>query len=222
MADVAVEGYMTLEQAVDAIGRRLMPQDWLGQEVRLLEAGKHISEELEAAAAEPPTVDTPLGRLNRAVNYLLRALSDGDAKAIAVNAYGHRRDFPAELWGRPGVRILFQPGALPDEFRVALEGHKSDVSERWILVSKLDIHRILSELASGLEVTDVEGEFRAWLAAKLEERMQGRPVSKHETWSQAQRAFGSRMRYHAFERIWTDTVPEEWRRPERPGRAKPA
>ena len=77
MTGVAVEGYMTLEQAVDAIGSRLMQQDWLGQEVHLLEADKHISEELEAAAAGPPAVDTPLGRLNRAVNYLLRALSDG-------------------------------------------------------------------------------------------------------------------------------------------------
>jgi hypothetical protein len=218
MTSVAVAGYMTLEQAADAIDSRSMPRDWLGQEIILLETDKHVSEELEAAAAEPPAVDTPLGRLNRAINHLLRALSDGDAKAVVVDEHGHTRDFPAALWGRPGIRALFRPGELPDEFRVAVEGHKIDVSKRWVLVSKQDIHRILSELASGPEVTDVEGEFRAWLAAKLERRAQGNPVSKHETWSQAQRAFASRMRFHAFERIWTEMVPHDWSRPERPGR----
>ncbi len=65
MTGVAVAGYMTLGQAVDAFGRRLMPREWLGQEINLLGADSHISEELETAAAEPATGDTLHGRLAR-------------------------------------------------------------------------------------------------------------------------------------------------------------
>jgi hypothetical protein len=222
MTDIAATGYITLEHAVDALGRRLMPREWLGQEVTLLETDRHVSEKLEGATAEAAAIDTPLGRLNRAVNYLLRALSAGDVKAVTIDEHGHSRDFPAALWSRPGIRAVFRPGQLPDEFRVAVEGHRLAVGSRWVRVSHLDIDRMLTELAAGPEVTDVEGEFRAWLAAKVEDRARGKAVSKKETWSQAQRTFGSRMPYHAFERIWSETVPQEWRRPERASRAKPA
>jgi hypothetical protein len=217
-----VAGYVTLEQAVEAIGRQLMPHDWLGEEISLLETDKHVPEELELAAAEAAAIDTPLGRLNRAVNYLLRALSAGDVKAVTVDEHGHSRDVPPTLWGRPGSRAVFRPGELPDEFRVMVEGHKVGVGKRWVRVSALDIHRIRTELVGGPEVTDVEGEFRAWLAARLEKRPKDQVLSKTETWFQAQHVFASRMPYHAFERIWMETVPQEWRRPAPPGRAKPA
>jgi hypothetical protein len=222
MMGIAISGYMTLEEAVDAIGHRLMPRNWLGQEVDLLETDKHIAEELEVAAAAAPPINTPLGRLNRAVNYLLRALCAGGVKAVIVDGHGHSRDFPAALWGRPGIRAVFLPGELPNEFRVPVEGHRMVAGSRWVRVSHLDIDRMLTEMGAGPEVTDVESEFRAWLAAKLEKRAQGKPVYKNETWSQAQRAFASRMPFHAFERIWSETVPQEWRRRERPSRAKPA
>jgi hypothetical protein len=222
MTDPAIAGYTTLEQAADAIGRRLMPREWRGQEIELLEGDKHIAEELEASATEPASIGTPLGRLNRAVNYLLQAVIAGDVKAILVDEHGHHRDFPAALWQRPGVRAVFRPGEVPDEFRVAVEGHKIDVSKRWARVSQLDLHRLLSGLVGGPEVSDVEGEFRAWLAAKLEERPRDETLSKNETWAEAQRVFASRMPFHTFERIWAATVPEDWRRPARLARAKPA
>lgn len=211
---------MTLEQAIDAIGRRLMPRDWLGQEISLLETDKHIAEELEVAAAEA-AADTPLGRLNRAVNHLLRALAAGDMKAVAIDEHGHSHDVPTALWRRREIRAVFRPGELPDEFRVAVEGHRAGVGSRWVRVSHLDIDRMLTELASGPEVTDVEGEFRTWLAAKVEQPAHGTPVSKSDTWAEAQRIFGARMPYHTFERIWSATVPRAWRRSGRAGRAEP-
>jgi hypothetical protein len=221
MTGVAVAGYMSLEEAVDAIGRRLMPRIWLGQETGLLEADRHVAEKLEIAAAETGAVDTPLGRLNRAVNHLLRALAAGDVNAIAVDQHGHSREFPAALWGRPGIRAVFRPTELSDEFRVAVEGHRAGVGSRWVRVSRLDIDRMLTELAAGPEVTDVEAEFRAWLAANIVQPPHGRPVSKNDIWSQAQRLFASRLPYHTFERIWSATVPPAWRS-ERTGGAKPA
>lgn len=220
MTSVALAEYMTLEQAVDAIGSRLMPQHWRGQEVNLLESDRHALEEPQAVAA-PAAIGTPLGRLNLAVSYLIRALSAGDVKAVVIDELGHARDFPSALWGRPEARALFRPGKLPDEFRIAVEGQRAGVDSRWVRVSHLDVHRMLTGLAAGPEVRDVEGAFRAWLSAKLEERAQGRPVSKNKTWSEAQRDFSSRMPYHAFERIWNETVPQDWRHPKRPSRAKP-
>jgi hypothetical protein len=222
MRSIAVPGYMSLEEAVDAIGRRLMPRTWLGPEVGLLEIDKHVAEELEVQAAEAGGAGTPLGRLNRAVNYLLRALLAGEVEAVIFDEHGRSHDVPAPLWGRPEVRVVFRPGEVPDEFRVAVEGHKIGEGSRWLRVSHLDIDRMLTELAAGPEVTDVAGEFRAWLAAKLRERAEGKPVFQNETWAQAQRAFADRMPFHAFERIWTETVPEEWRHKERVRRAKPA
>lgn len=219
MTSVTTAGYMTLEQAVDAIGRRLMPRKWLGAEINLLEGDKHISEELEAVDAEPATIDTPVRRLNRAVHYLLSALARGDVKAVVVDELGHSRDFPAALWGRPGIRAVFCQGELPDEFRIALEGHKVGVGSHWVRVLQSDIDQTLTELTPG--PTDVEGELRAWLAAKIAKRAPGQRVSKNEIWSQAQRAFGSRMPFHAFKRIWSATVPQEWRRPERASRPSP-
>jgi hypothetical protein len=222
MTGIAVAGYMTLEQAVDAVGRRLMPRTWLGQETSLLETDKHIAEALEMAATEGAATDTPLGRLNRAVNHLLRALAAGDVNAIAIDEHGHSREFPAALWARPGIRAVFRPAAVPDEFRVAVEGHRSGAGAHWVRVSDLDIDRMLTEFAAGAEMTDVESEFRSWLAAKVKQPEHGRPVSKNDTWSEAQRIFASRMPYHTFERIWESTVPSAWRRPQQAGRAKPA
>ncbi len=219
MMSVTAAGYMTLEQAVDAIGRRLMPRNWLGDEITLLGGEKHISEELESADAEPAAIDTAVKRLNRAVHFLLSALANGDVKAMIVDELGHSRDFPAPLWGRPGIRAVFRQGELPEEFRIALEGHKAAVGAHWVRVLQSDIDRALAELTGG--PTDVEAELRAWLAAKIEKRAQGQRVSKNATWSQAQRAFGSRMPFHAFKRIWSATVPQEWRRPEHTGGAKP-
>lgn len=222
MTNLAISGYITLEQAVGAVGRQLMPREWLGQEVNLLKVDSRATEEVGIVGEKATATDTALGRLNRAVNYLLRALFAGDVKVVAAREGGDLRDFPAALWKRPGIRAVFRSGELPVNFRVAIEGHRADAGTRWILVSELDIHRLLSGRAAGPEVTDVEGEFRAWLATKINERAQEKPLRKKQTWTEAQSAFGSRLPYHSFERIWTATVPEAWRRPIRAGRAKAA
>lgn len=222
MTDLATSGYITLEQAVDAVGRRLMPHEWLGQEVNLLKVDSRVTEDVEAVGEEATGTGTPFGRLNRAVNHLLRALFAGDVKAVTTREGGDFREFPAALWMRPGIRVVFRSGELPVNFRVAIEGHRADAGKRWILVSETDVHRLLSGVAAASEVTDVEGEFRAWLATQINERAKGMPMRKKQAWMEAQRAFSSRLPYRSFERIWTATVPEAWRRSTRAGRAKPA
>lgn len=222
MTDFAKSGYITLDQAVDAIGRRLMPYEWLGQEINLLKADSRVTEEVEAVGDSATVTDTPVGRVNWAVNYLLRALYAGNVKAVAAREGGDIRDFPSALWIRPGIRAVFRSGELPVDFRVAVEGHREDAGKRWILVSELELRRLLSALAAGPEVADVEAEFRAWLATKVNERADRTPLRKKQTWIEAQGAFGSRLPYRSFEQIWTATVPEGWRRPVRGGRAGPA
>jgi hypothetical protein len=153
---------------------------------------------------------------------LIRALRAGEVKSVTAGEGRNIRDFPAALWVQPGIRAAFGSGELPIDFRVALEGHRADAGTRRILVSEADIHRLASGLAAGTGVTDVEGEFRAWLATKINERAEGRPLRKKQAWMEVQGVFGSRLPYRSFERVWTATVPEAWRRPVRTDRAKPA
>lgn len=222
MTNLAKSGYITLDQAVEAVGRRLMPHEWLGQEINLLKLDSRALDEVEAVGEEATTGATPMGRLNRAVNYLIRALFAGDVKAVACAEDGDIHDLPAALWMRPGIRAAFGSGELPVSFRVAVEGHSVDARQRWIMVSELDLHRVLAPLGAGAEAGDVEAEFRSWLEKKITEHTERPPLNRRQTWMEAQGAFGSRLPYRSFERIWTATIPATWRRPARARPAKPA
>jgi hypothetical protein len=222
MNESFVSGYIAIEQAIDAVGRRLMPHQWLGQEVLLLKSDSRALEETEAASAEATVTETPLGRLNRAVNYLIHALFAGEVKAVTAGEDGHIRDLPAALWMRPGIRAVFGSGKLPINFCVALEGHRADTGKRWVLVSELDLHRSLAALAAAPATADVEAEFGSWLARKIAEHAEGTPLRKRQTWMEAQGVFGARLPFRSFERIWTATVPQTWQRAVRANRAKPA
>jgi hypothetical protein len=224
MTDFAPAGYMTLEQAIDDIGRHLMPHEWLCHETDLLRRDSSVTENLAGVGEEAAATDTPVGRLNRALNHLLRALFAGEVKAVVVREHEDTYPCPPSLWNRPGIRAVFRSGELPVQFRVALEGHltgEPGEGRRWIVVSKPDVRRLLGALAPGREVADVEAEFRTWLTAKVDESAGKEPPSKKRTWAEAQSAFGSRLAYKSFERVWAATVPAEWRRPARKPQPKP-
>jgi hypothetical protein len=222
MIDFGKSGYIPLEQAVEAIGRRLMPHQWLGQEITLLKRNSRAIEEVEAVGEEATNVAAPLGRLNRAVNHLIRALFAGEVKAVLASEGGDFHDLPAAIWMQPGIRGAFAAGEFPINFRVALEGHKVDARPRWVLVSELDLHRLLAPLIGGVEGGDVEGEVRAWLEKKIAEHAKHPPMRRRQAWMEAKGEFGARLPYRSFERIWTATIPAAWRRPSRPRAAKPA
>jgi hypothetical protein len=222
MTDFARSGYIPLDQAVEAVGRRLMPHQWLGQEINLLKLDSRALEEVEAVAEEATNIATPIGRLNRAVNYLIRVLFAGDVHAVLVSEAGDFHDLPSALWMRPGIRAAFGSGELPVSFRVAVEGHKVDARPRWVMVSEADVHRLLAPLVGGVEERDVESELRAWLEKKIAAHAERPPMRRRQTWMEAQGTFGSRLPYRSFERIWAATIPAAWRRQVRTRPAKPA
>jgi hypothetical protein len=207
---------MTLHQAIDELGRHLMPREWLGQETDLLPCDTRVTEDPAAVGKEETTAGTPAGRLNRAMNHLLRALFAGDVKAVIVGENGKTHPCPSSLWARPGIRAVFRSGELPVQFRVTLEGHLSGGAgeeKRWVLLPKPDIRQLLGVLAS--EPTNAEAEFRVWLAAKIDESAGKQRPTKKRIWVEAQGVFGSRLSYRSFQRIWAATIPEAWRSPQR-------
>jgi hypothetical protein len=213
---------MTLEQALDAVGRRLMPQEWQGHEVDLLKRDGAATEQAATPGEEAAATHTQVGRLNRAMTYLLRALSDGDVKAVVAGEHGEMSAFPSSLWKMPGTRAIFRSGELPVHLRVALEGHKAGAGRRWILLSQSDLHHVLGEAAPLAELPDPEIELREWLAKKIEQYAKAEPPSRKHIWMEAQAAFGSRLSYRSFSRIWSAVAPEAWKRPVRARRAKSA
>jgi hypothetical protein len=213
---------MTLHQAIDEVGRHLMPQEWLGQETDLLPCDTRVTEDPAAVDEEATGTGTPAGRLNRAMNRLLRALFAGDVKAVIVGESGQMHPCPSSLWARPGIRAVFRSGELPVQFRVTLEGHRSgEVGEekRWVLLPKPDIRQLLGALAP--EPTNAEAEFRVWLAAKIDESVGKERPTKKRIWVEAQGVFGSRLPYRSFQRIWAATVPKAWRSPLRRRQIEP-
>lgn len=197
-------GYMTVEQAVDAVGRYLMPHEWLGPELDRLKRDTTITEATPIVAEEETATDTQAGRLNRALNYLIRALAAGDLNAVVAHEDGDIRPFPSMLWMSPGVRDVFRAGELPVHLRVAIEGHKADTGKRWVLLRRSDLRRHLRE-AGPPEAIDVEGEFRAWLTKRIEQCAEERP-SKKQLWIETQAVFGARLPYRSFNRIWSATA----------------
>ena len=197
-------GYITIDQAVDAVGRYLMPHEWLGVETDLLKRDTTITEAAPIVAEEETATDTPVGRLNRALNYLIRALAAGDLNAVAAHEDGEIHPFPSMLWMSPGVRAIFRAGEVPVHLRVALEGHKAGAGKRWVLFPQSDLRRHLLE-AGPPEVIDIENEFRAWLAKRIEQCAGERPSGK-QLWIETQAAFGARLPYRSFNRIWSATT----------------
>ena len=222
MSDFTSLGYVTLEQAIDAVGRRLMPQEWQGHEIDLLKRDSAIMEGAATAGEEATATHTQVGRLNRAMTYLLRTLSAGDVKAVVAREHGEMNAFPSSLWGMPGTRAVFRSGELPVHFRVALEGHKAGAGRHRILLSQSDLHHVLGEAAPLAELPDPEIEFREWLVKKTEQYAKAEPPSRKHIWMEAQTAFGSRLPYRSFSRIWAAVAPEAWKRPVRARRAKSA
>ncbi len=222
MTDFVPLGYITLEQAIDAVGHRVMPSEWLGHETDLLKRDSAIIEEMAALGEEATATDTQIGRLTRAVNYLVHALAAGEVKAFVARENGEMRAFPSSLWMSPGTRAVLCSGELPVHLRVALEGHKADAGRRWILLPQSDLRGLLGEAAPLAEFPDPESEFRAWLTKKVEQYSKGEPPSRKHIWMEAQAAFGSRLPYRSFSRIWSAAAPETWRRPVRARRAKSA
>jgi hypothetical protein len=195
-------GYITLEQAVDAVGRYLMPHEWLGTEIGLLKSDIAVTEAAPIVAEEETATDTQVGRLNRALNYLIRALAAGDLNAVVAREDGKISPFPSMLWMSPGVRGVFRAGELPVHLRVAIEGHKA--GKRWVLLPRSDLRRHLQE-AGPPQPTDVENEFRAWLTKRIEQCAEERP-SKKQFWIETQAEFGARLPYRSFNRIWSATA----------------
>ncbi len=211
MEGLTPSGYVTLERAIDEIGRQLMPGAWLGQETTLLKRDNRATEEVAAVDSAATATDTAIARLNRAVNHLLAALFAGDVKAVVAREDGKIRDFSPSLWIRPGMRAVFRSGELPIDFRVAIEGHKADTGKRWVLLLESDLRRLLRRLGSTRGRPDVEVQFRAWLARKIEEVAGAEPPRKKRLWIEAQGAFGPELPFRSFERIWTAMVPATWR-----------
>ena len=174
-------GYITVEQAVDADGRYLMPHEWLGLEIDRLKRDTTITEAAPIVAEEETATDTQVGRLNRALNYLIRALAAGDLNAVVAREDGEIRPFPSMLWMSPGVRGVFRAGELPVHLRVAIEGHKA--GKRWVLLPRSDLRRHLRE-AGPPEAIDVEDEFRAWLTKRIEQSAEGERPSKKQVWTE--------------------------------------
>jgi hypothetical protein len=198
-------GYITLEQAVDAVGRYLMPHEWLGTETSLLKSDIAVTEAAPIVAEEETATDTQAGRVNRALNYLIGTLAAGDLNAMVVDEDGKTHPFPAMLWTNPGVRAVFRAGELPVHLRVAIEGHKGDTGRRCVLLSGSDLHRHLRK-AGPPEAIDVEGEFRAWLAKRIEQCAEGEFPSKKQLWTETQAQFGASLPYRSFNRIWSATA----------------
>jgi len=222
MTHFVSSGYITLQQAIDEVGRHVMPHEWLGQETDLLPRDSSVTENLAAVGEEATATGTSTGRLNRAMNHLLRALFAGEVKAVVAREGGEMHPCPSSLWTHPGIRAVFRSGELPVQLRVALEGHMAGergAGRRWILVPESDVRQLLGALAP--EPTDVEAEFRAWLAAKIDESAGKEHPTKKRIWMEAQGVFGSRLPYRSFQRIWTAMVPKEWRPPLRQRQAKP-
>lgn len=213
MADFIPSGYVTIEQAVDRIGKGLMPHDWLGHETDLLRRDSSVTEAGAAAGTRATTTKTQAGRLNRAVNHLRRVLRAGDVKAVVARDDGEVHGFPPSLWAKPEVRAVFRSGELPVEFRVALEGHKAGAGKRWILISDLELRRVLKSMAERQALFDTEAELRTWLTTKVDEAAGKAPPTKKRMWTEAQEALGSALSYRTFDRVWHTTAPETWRRP---------
>jgi hypothetical protein len=219
MVDFVPSGYVTLEQAIDEIGRHLMPAQWQGPELILLQRGESAIEEAPAIGGAVAT-GTPIGRLSWAVNYLVSGLFEGDVKAVIAREDGKLRDLPAALWIRPGIRAVFRSGELPTEFCIAVEGHKADTGKRWVLLLESDLRRLLRRLATTRGRPDVEVQFRAWLARKIDEFAGAQPPQKKRVWVEAQGVFGPGLPFRSFERIWTAMVPSTWRLPKGAGPAR--
>jgi hypothetical protein len=198
-------GYITLEQAVDAVGRYLMPHEWLGTEIGLLRRDTAVTEAAPIVAEEETATDTQVGRLNRALNYLIRTLSAGELNAVVAREDGEIRPFPSMLWMSPGVRGVFRTGELPVHLRVAVGGHKGDTSKRWVLLPRSDLRRHLGE-AGPPEAIDVEDEFRAWLTKRIEQSAERERPSKKQLWMETQAVFGAGLPYRSFNRIWSATA----------------
>jgi hypothetical protein len=218
MVDFVPLGYVTLEQAIDEIGRHLMPAEWQGPEIILLKRDDRAIEELPAIGAAVAS-GTPIGRLSWAINYLVAGLFAGDVKAVVAREDRRLRDVPAALWIRPGMRAVFRTGELPVEFCVAIEGHKAGTGRRSVLLLGSDLRRLLRRMATTRGRPDVEVQFRAWLARKIDEFAGARPPRKKRIWVEAQGVFGPELPFHSFERIWTAMVPAAWRRQKRAGPA---
>lgn len=220
MTDFVPSGYVTTEEAIDRLGRCLMPHHWLGHEVDLLKRDSSITEEVAAGGEEVAGPDTRTGRLNRTVNRLIEELSSGDIEAVVADADGVVRAFPASFWARTGIRAVFRSGELPVEFRVALEGPKADAGKRWVYIPDAGLRSLIERIAASQAATDVESDFRMWLATRVEETAEEEPPTKKRIWMDAKAAFGSRLSYRVFDRVWRATVPETWRWPTRPRRPK--
>jgi hypothetical protein len=219
MAGFIPSGYVTLEQAIAEIGRRMMPNEWQGPETTLLKRDDRVIEEIPEIGSMARATRTALGRLNWAVNYLTAALFAGDVKAVVAREVGVLRDFPPSLWIRPGIRAVFRSGELPIDFCTAVEGHHADRSKRWILLLEADLRRLLRRLPTTRGRPDVEAQLGAWLAGKIDEFAGREPPRKKRLWVEARRLFGAELPFKSFERIWTALVPANWRRP---GGAAPA
>lgn len=215
MTDFIPLGYMTMEQALDEVGRHLMPDEWRGTEIALLKSDSALLEEI-STSEEAPTADILSRRLNRALRFLIRALFVGDVNAVIVREHGEVRPFPSSLWQSPSARTIFRAGELPVQLHVALEGHKADAGKRWVLIPRPALHRMLSETGPGAELPDIESELRAWLTKKIEEcAARGRP-SKKQLWTEAQAFFGPPLGYRFFSRIWSAIAPKSGSRRSRP------
>jgi hypothetical protein len=197
-------GYMAPEQALDEVGRCLMPDEWLGTEIALLRDDRFLIEEITAERAAVP--DTPVGRLTLALNFLIHALSAGELNAVVVREAGEMRPFPSSLWTSPGGRAVFRSGELPVQLRVALEGHKASAGKRWVLIPGPALHRLLSEAGPAAELPDIETEFRDWLTKRIEQCAKRERISKKQLWMEAQPLFGPRLSYRSFNRIWSATA----------------
>lgn len=218
MAYLIPSGYITLEQAVDGIGQRLMPDEWLGHEIDLLRRDSSVTEAGAAAGREAATTKTPAGRLSRAIGHLRRVLRAGDVQAVVAREDGEIHDFPPSFWAKRGIRAVFRSGELPVEFRVVLEGHKADAGKRWILIPQVELYSVLKRLAERQALFDTEAELRTWLAAKVHEAAGQKPPLKKRIWTEAQEAVGPALSYRTFDRVWHTTAPEAWRRPVRSSR----
>ncbi len=215
-------GYVTLERAIEEIGRHMMPSDWQGQETTLLKRDDRVIEEVAEVGGVATATRTAIGRLNWAVNYLIAALFAGDVKAVVAREDGRLHDFPPSLWIRPGIRAAFRSGELPIDFRTAIEGHRVDSSKRWILLLDSDLRRLLRRLGTTRGRPDVEVQFRAWLVGKIDQAAGAEPPRKKRLWREAQGLFGAALPFRSFERIWTEAVPATWRRAKVARSARPA
>lgn len=164
-----------------------------------------VTEAAPIVAEEETATDTQVGRLNRALNYLVRRLAAGDLNAVVVREEGETHPFPSMLWMSPGARGVFRAGELPVHLRVAIEGHKGDTGKRWVLLPRSDPRRHLRG-AGPAQPTDVENAFRAWLTKRIEQCAEGERPSKKQVWTETQAVFGAGLPYNSFNRIWSATA----------------